>query len=158
MQLLLVIFFFLLYWCLVDLQRISFCCTAKLFDCIYIFYIIFKYSLSQDIENSSLSYSGGLWCLGSSVLNMSIMFYINFIYLNFIDFIYTHTHTTPTYIFICACIYVYICVYIYVCVCLYIYIVHNYSVIDRCYYASITSEKIDSRIHYYQRKTMKYWN
>ena len=58
---------FIFYWSIVDLHYcVNFCCTAKWlsYTHIYIlFYILFHYGLSQDIEYSSLCYTGGPCCL-----------------------------------------------------------------------------------------------
>ena len=66
---------------MVDLQCcISFCCPAKWFSytCVYIlFYIIFCYSLSQDIEYSSPCYTVGHCCSCQCVFNSS-QHYFNF--------------------------------------------------------------------------------
>ena len=52
--------FIIFYWSIVDLQcSANLCCTAKWFSYIRIdtlFYILFHYGLSQDIEYSSLGY------------------------------------------------------------------------------------------------------
>ena len=76
------VFLILFYWCIVDLQRVNFCCIAKwiqfyiyIYVCIYIyahFFIVFHYGLSQDIEyiNSSLGYTVGPCCL--SILHIVV--------------------------------------------------------------------------------------
>ena len=68
-------FFFLVFlifnflisnWSIVDLQCVNFCCTAKWFSYTYIyilFYSLFHYGLSQDIEYSCLCCTVGPWCL-----------------------------------------------------------------------------------------------
>ena len=48
--------FFFLNWSIVDLQCVSFCCTAKRFSYI----LVSHYGLSQSIEHSSLRYTVGL--------------------------------------------------------------------------------------------------
>ena len=80
-------YLFIFYWSTVDLQCVSFRCTAKWFSyrymylsvCIYIhisisilFQILFHYSLLQDIEYSSLCYTVSPYCL--SILYISLLF------------------------------------------------------------------------------------
>ena len=66
----------LFYWSIVYLQCcINSLCTAKCFSytCMYIpFHILFHYSLSQDIEYSSLCYAVGPCCLSIPQVIVSI--------------------------------------------------------------------------------------
>ena len=66
-----------LYWSIVDLQCVNFCCTAKWLSYTYMyilfFNILFHYGLSQDNEYSSLCSTVGPCCL--SILNVIVCIY-----------------------------------------------------------------------------------
>ena len=72
-----VLYFTIHYWSIVDLQCcVAFYYRAKWFSSTYkciLFYILYHYSLSQDIEYSSQFYTVGPCCL--SILNVIVCIY-----------------------------------------------------------------------------------